>query len=96
MVESSIIRSGKTLFRGDWSGKSFYGHSPSTVYLYRTVVSNWLKELHLVVVKRLGLSLSRISVIRLTDLIGMTIVVERDVKQQNKLTNKTWELSNFI
>ena len=41
-----------------------------------------------VLVNCIGLSLPRKSVVRLTDHLDMTIVVDRDVKQTNKQTNK--------
>ena len=40
-------------------------------------------------VNHLGLSLPRKSVVRLTDRLGMTIVVDWDVKPQNKTKQKT-------
>ena len=49
----------------------------------RAVVSYWRKYVHEVLVNRLGgLSLSRKSVVRLTDRPDMTLDVYRDVKQQ--------------
>ena len=42
------------------------------------------ERMHEVLVNCLGLSLPRKSVVRLTDRLDMTIVVETDVKQQNK------------
>ena len=43
-----------------------------------------------VLVNRIGLSLTRKSVVRLTDHLDMTIVVDRDVKQTNKQTKLEW------
>ena len=53
----------------------------------RTVVSYWQKNVHLVLVNRLG-SLPRNSVVRLTDPLNMTIVVDWDVKPQIKQTKE--------
>ena len=44
----------------------------------------WQKDVHLVLVNRLG-SMPRSSVVRLTDRLEMTIVVDADVKLQIKL-----------
>ena len=49
-----------TFFHGDWSWNNFYGHSPSTADSRRSVVRYWWKDVHLLLVKRLGLSLPRI------------------------------------
>ena len=51
------------------------------------IVSYWRKYGHLVLVNRLG-SLPSNSVVRLTDRLDMTIVVDWDVKPQIKQTNK--------
>ena len=48
----------------------------------RAVVSYWWKDVHYVLVNRLDLSLSRKSVVRLTDHLDMTIFVDWDVKPQ--------------
>ena len=53
--------------------------------LIQVAVSYWQKDVYLVVVNRLG-SLPRNSVVRLTDRLDMTIVVDCDVKQQIKQT----------
>ena len=47
------------------------------------VVSYWWKDVHLVLVDRVG-SLPRNSVVRLSDRLDMTIVIDWDVKQQIK------------
>ena len=44
----------------------------------RVVVSYWRKDVHEVLVNRLGLSLPRKSVVRITDRLDMTIVVDWD------------------
>ena len=49
-----------------WSGKHFYGHSPSAADSRRAVVSYWRKNVHKVLVNCLG-GLPRNSVARLTD-----------------------------
>ena len=49
-----------TFFHGDWSWNNFYGHSPPTADSRRAVVRYWWKDVHLLLVKRLGLSLPRI------------------------------------
>ena len=77
-----------TFFCGDWSGNHFYGHSLPTPDSSRAVVSYWRKDVHLVLVNRLG-SLSRNSVIRLTDHLHMTIAVGWDVKPQIKQSKKS-------
>ena len=46
--------------------------------------SYWWKDVHQVLVNRLRLSLPRKSVVRLTDCLDMTIIVDCDVKPQNK------------
>ena len=71
-------------FRGDWSWNHFYGHSLPTAVSSRAVVSYWPKDVHQVLVNYLDLSLPRKSVVRLTDRLDMTIVVDWDVKPQNK------------
>ena len=58
----------------------------------RAVVSYWRKDVHLVLVNCLG-SLPRNIVVRLTDCLDMTIVVDWDVKPQNKQTK---HLSGFF
>ena len=70
-----------------WSWNNFYGHSRPTADSSRTVVSYWQKNVHLVLVKHLG-SLPRNSVVRLTDRLNMTIVVDWDVKPQIKQTKE--------
>ena len=60
-----------------WSWIHFYGHSLPTADSSRAVASYWRKDVHLVLVNRLG-SLSRNSVVRLTDRLYMTIVVDWD------------------
>ena len=48
----------------------------------------WRMDVHEVLVKRLGLSQPRKSGGRLTDRVNMTLVVDWQVKQQNKQTNQ--------
>ena len=50
--------------------------------------------MHLVLVKRLG-SLPMNSVVRLTDRLDMTIVVDWDVKPQIKQRNRQWRVSRL-
>ena len=57
----------------------FYCHSLPTADPSRAVGSYWQKDVHLVLVNRLG-SLPRNSVVRLTDRLDMTVVVDWDVK----------------
>ena len=52
----------------------------------RAVVSYWQKDVHLVLVNRLG-SLPMNSVVRVTDRLDMIIVVDWVVKPQIKQTN---------
>ena len=68
-----------TFFRWDWSWNHYYGHSFPSADSSRAVVNYWRKDVHLVLV-----SLPRNSVVRLTDRLDMTIVVEWDVKPQMK------------
>ena len=58
---------------------------------HRAVVSYWRKDVHQVLVKRLG-GLPRNSVVRLTDRLDMIIDVDWDVKPQI-IQNKTM---NFV
>ena len=83
-VAGSILGSGNILL---WRlvGNHFYGHSFPTTDSSRAVVSYWRKDVHLVLVNRLG-SLPRNSVVRLTDLLDMTIAVGWDVKPKIKQT----------
>ena len=60
----------------------------------RTVVSYWRKDVRLVLVNCLE-SLSRNSVVRLTDRLDMIIVVDWDVKTQIKQT-KTLHLFHYV
>ena len=50
-------------------------------------MSYWGKDVHGILVNRLGLSLPRKSGVRLTDRLDMTIVVDWNVKSQSKQTN---------
>ena len=52
----------------------------------RAVVSYWRTDVHLVLVNHLG-SVPRNSVVRLTDRLNMTIIVDWDIKPQFKQTN---------
>ena len=72
-----------TFFRGHWSCNHFYAHSFPFADSSRAVVNYWPKDVHLVLVNRLG-SLPRNSVVRLTDRLNMTVVVDWDVKPQIK------------
>ena len=94
--QSRVRSSGPaTFFRGDWSGNNLYSHSLPTADSSRAVVSYWRKDVHLVLVNRLG-SLSRNGVVRLTDHLDMTVVVDWDVKPQIRQTNKIINLNiNF-
>ena len=76
-----------TFFHGDWSWNHSYGHSLPMTDSSRAVVRYWRKYVHQVLVNRLGLCLPRTSVVRITDRLDMTLVVDWDVKQQNKQTN---------
>ena len=69
--------------RGDWSWNNFYGHSLPTADSSRTLDSFWRKYVHWVLVNRLGLSLARKGVDKLTDRLDMTRVVDWDVKQHS-------------
>ena len=69
-------------FHWDWSWNHFCSHSLPTADSSRAV-SYWRKDVHLVLVNLLG-SLPRNSVVKLTDRLDMTIVVDWDVKPQNQ------------
>ena len=73
---SRVRSSGQaTFFRGDWSWNHFYDHSFPSADSSRAVVSYWQrKDVHLVLVNRLGIML-RNNVVRLIDRLGMTIVL---------------------
>ena len=75
MVAGLILRSSNIV---SWR---FLWHSLPTSDSSRAVVSYWRKDVHLVLVNRLG-SLTRISVVTLTDRLDMTLVVVWDVKPQ--------------
>ena len=83
-VEGLILGS-ETFFFADWSGSgnNFYGHSLPTADSSRAVASDWQKNVHLALVTHLG-SLPRNSVVRLTDRLNMTTVVDWDMKPQIK------------
>ena len=66
-----------TFFRCAWSWNHFYGHSLHTTDSSRQVVSYWQNDVHLVLVN---------SVVRSTDRLDMTLVVDRNVKSQIKQT----------
>ena len=68
-------------FCGDWSLNHFCGHFLPTADSSRAVVSYWRKDVHLVLVNCLG-SLPRNSVVRLTDCLYMTIVVDWGIKPE--------------
>ena len=72
---------------GDWSLNRIYGHSVTTADSIRAFISYWRNDVDLLLVNRLG-SLPRNSVVRLTDRLDRTIVVDWDVKPQIKQTNK--------
>ena len=80
--------------RGVPNGNHFYRHSFPGADSSRAVVNYWWKDVHLVLVNRLG-SLPRNSVVRLTDRLGMTIVVDWDVKPQI-VQNKIWTVNAFL
>ena len=69
----------------------FYGHSLPSADSSRAVVSYRQKDGHLALVNCLG-SLFRNSVVRLTERLDLTIVVDWDVKPQNKHT-KTYKIT---
>ena len=63
------------------------GRSLPTADSSKAIVSYWRKDVHFVLVNRLG-SLHRNSVVKRTDGLDMTIVVDWDVKPQIKQTYK--------
>ena len=66
-----------TIFRWDGSWNLFYGHSLPSADSRREVVSYLQKNMHWVLVNRLGgVSLPRKSLVRLTDRPAMTIAVD--------------------
>ena len=86
-------------FCGNWSWNHFYGPFLTCADSSRAVVSYWRKDLHKVLVICLGLSLSRKTVISLTGHLVLTIVVDWDVKQQNKqnaIRHKFWKVVGLI
>ena len=86
---------------GSWARYPVWQHtfvSPSA-FSRRAVVSYWQKYVHEVLVNRLGLSLSRKSVVRLTDRPDMTLDVYRGHKttiQQQQFTRKTTFTECFV
>ena len=68
-----------TFFTGDRSWNHFYGHSFPSADSGQLSISG--ERMRTVLVNRLG-SLSRNNVVRLTDRLDMTIVVDWDVKPQ--------------
>ena len=78
-----------TFFPGDWSWNHFYRHSLPTAHSSRAVVSYWWKDVHLVLVNRFR-NLPRNSVVRLTDRLHMTVVVDWDVQPQIKQIQFLW------
>ena len=68
--------------------ESFQSNSVPTADSSRAFVSYWWKDVHWVQVNRLGLSLPRKIVARLTDRLDMSRIVDWYVKSQNKQTNK--------
>ena len=72
-VASSIVRSSKTFCHGDWSWNHFSSY-------------RWFTDDYLVLVNHLGLRLPRRSVVRLTDRLDMTIIVNWYVKPQHTQT----------
>ena len=85
-----------TFFCGDWSWNHFYGHFLPTADSSRAVVIYWWKDVHLVLVNHLG-SLPRNSVVRFTDCLDMTIVVDghnttnQTNKQLIRVAYSTWQ-----
>ena len=78
--------------------KHFYGYSLPTADSSWAVVCYWRKDVHLVLVNGLG-SLPRNSVVRLTDRLDMTVVVDWDVQPQiktNKKINQTNKIKGLI
>ena len=79
-----------TFFRGDWSWNHFYDHSLPTADSSRAVVSYWRKDVHLVpywLTAYRKPAQEQCAVVRLTDHLDMTIVVDWDVKPQIKQIN---------
>ena len=83
-----------TFLRKDWSLNHFYGHSFPGADPSRAVVNYWRNDVHLVLVNRLE-SLPRNNVVRWTDRLDMTIVVDPDVKPHIK-QNKNLNCSRFV
>ena len=89
-----------TFFSWDWSWNHFYGHSLHTADSSRAkgcaLSTCWpLRKYLEVLVNRLG-TFPRNSVVKLTDRLGMTIVVDWDVKTRIKIKNrieKNWATS---
>ena len=81
--------SGPATFFLEIGHKIFNGHSLPNADSSKTVVSYWRKHVHLVLVNRLG-SLPRNSVVRLTERLDMSTVVDWDVKPQIKQTNNVF------
>ena len=70
-----------TFFCGDRSRNHFYDHSLPSTDSSRAIVSYWRKDVHIILVNCLGLSLSRKKYgLRLTDCLNITLVVNWDVK----------------
>ena len=78
-VKGSMLQSRNILLR-----RFVMNHSLPTADSSRAVISFWRKDVHLVLVNRLCFSLPRKSMVWLTDYLNMTIVVDWDVKQQNR------------
>ena len=77
-VACLILETGSILC-GDWSWNHFYSHSLPTTDSSRAVVSYWWKDVHFVLVKRLG-SLPRNSLVRITDLLHIGVSVHSEKK----------------
>ena len=69
-----------TFFCGDGSRNHFYGHSLPSTDSSTVVVSYWRKDVHIILVNCLGISLQEKCGLRLTDCLDITLVVHWDVK----------------
>ena len=82
----------KSGFQGSIPGLATYFVSPSA-FSRRAVVSYWRKYVHKVLVNRLGLSLPRKNVVRLTDRPDMTLDVYRGRKTTIQYNNNHSQFS---
>ena len=81
-MRSRIGSSGPATFLcGDESRNQFYGHSLPSTDSSRAVVSYWRKDVYIIPVNCLGLSLSTKKCgLRLTDYLDIILVVHWDIK----------------